>query len=46
MRERYIIMSTLTNWPTQRTPWLLLAVSALLLELSALYFQYGLKLEP
>lgn len=29
-----------------RLPWILLALSALFLELSALYFQYQLKLEP
>jgi disulfide bond formation protein DsbB len=29
-----------------RLPWLLLAVSALLLEGAALYFQYGLELDP
>lgn len=32
--------------PYQRWPWLLLAASALCLELSALFFQYGLKLDP
>jgi len=31
---------------TLRAPWLLLAASALALELSALYFQYGMQLEP
>ena len=30
----------------QRAPWLLLAFSALSLELAALYFQYALKLDP
>ncbi|MES9971273.1 MAG: disulfide bond formation protein DsbB [Candidatus Thiodiazotropha sp.] len=29
-----------------RLPWLLLAISALLLEAAALYFQYGLELDP
>jgi disulfide bond formation protein DsbB len=29
-----------------RLPWLLLALSALLLEGAALYFQYGLELDP
>ncbi len=29
-----------------RLPWLLLALSALVLEGSALYFQYGLELDP
>ncbi|MEW8522276.1 MAG: disulfide bond formation protein DsbB [Candidatus Thiodiazotropha endolucinida] len=30
----------------KRLPWLLLAVSALILEAAALYFQYGLDLDP
>jgi disulfide bond formation protein DsbB len=30
----------------QRWPWLLLAMSALILELTALYFQHVMKLEP
>ncbi|TEW55023.1 disulfide bond formation protein DsbB [Psychromonas sp. RZ22] len=30
----------------QRWPWLLLAASALILELTALYFQHVMKLEP
>jgi disulfide bond formation protein DsbB len=29
-----------------RLPWLLLGISALLLEAAALYFQYGLDLDP
>lgn len=29
-----------------RLPWLLLAISALFLEVAALYFQYGLELDP
>jgi disulfide bond formation protein DsbB len=29
-----------------RLPWLILAMSALVLEAAALYFQYGLKLDP
>lgn len=33
-------------WPAKRWPWLLLAGSALGLELAALYFQYIMKLEP
>jgi disulfide bond formation protein DsbB len=32
--------------PAQRWAWLLLALSALSLELAALFFQYGLKLQP
>ncbi len=39
-------MLALANWATTRTPWLLLGFSTLALELTALYFQYGLKLEP
>ncbi|MCW8890646.1 MAG: disulfide bond formation protein DsbB [Sedimenticola sp.] len=30
----------------RRSPWLLLAISALLLEFAALYFQYQMKLDP
>jgi len=30
----------------QRAPWLLLAFCALLLEAAALYFQYGMELDP
>ncbi|MBV2095670.1 MAG: disulfide bond formation protein B, partial [Candidatus Thiodiazotropha sp. (ex Codakia orbicularis)] len=30
----------------RRLPWLLLASSALILEGAALYFQYGLELDP
>ena len=30
----------------RRLPWLLLALSALVLEATALYFQYGLELDP
>ncbi|MEW8231954.1 MAG: disulfide bond formation protein DsbB [Candidatus Thiodiazotropha endolucinida] len=30
----------------KRLPWLLLALSALILEAAALYFQYGLDLDP
>jgi len=36
----------LKNLSLQRWPWLLLAASALMLELSALYFQHVMKLEP
>jgi len=36
----------LSNITTSQKPWLLLAVSALGLELSALFFQYALGLEP
>ncbi|MGL4612356.1 MAG: disulfide bond formation protein DsbB [Shewanella sp.] len=39
-------MTTFTRFTHSRLSWLLLAVTALLLELVALYFQYGMKLEP
>jgi disulfide bond formation protein DsbB len=32
--------------PVRRTPWLLVMGSALLLEAIALYFQYGMQLDP
>ena len=38
--------SILKNLPKQRWPWLLLATSALLFELCALYFQHVMKLDP
>lgn len=40
------MMTKLGRWSCERTPWLLLAGSALGLELSALYFQYVQKLDP
>lgn len=40
------MLSTLKNLSTQRWAWLLLAFSALVLELTALYFQHVMKLEP
>lgn len=40
------MLSTLKKLSTQRRPWLLLAGSALALELCALYFQHVMKLEP
>lgn len=39
-------MNYLNKITTTQTPWLLLAASALGFELSALFFQYGLGLEP
>ncbi len=35
-----------SGWACKRWPWGLLAVSALALELTALYFQYVMKLDP
>lgn len=40
------LLTQISNWPAKRWPWLLLGTSALLLELVALYFQYGMGLEP
>lgn len=40
------ILFNLKHLSLQRWPWLLLALSALALELSALYFQHVMKLEP
>ena len=39
-------MKFLSDLTQQSRPWQLLALSALLLELSALYFQYGMGLAP
>lgn len=39
-------MNNLSQLTTKQQPWLLLAVSALGLELSALFFQYVLELAP
>jgi disulfide bond formation protein DsbB len=40
------VLSNLKSLSTQRWPWLLLAFSALVLEICALYFQHVMKLEP
>lgn len=40
------VFSALSSWVEQKWSWALLFVSALLLELSALYFQYGMELKP
>ncbi|MBN7820921.1 disulfide bond formation protein DsbB [Bowmanella yangjiangensis] len=40
------LFSQIAEWPTKRWPWALLFISALILELTALYFQYGMGLEP
>jgi disulfide bond formation protein DsbB len=39
-------MTPVGKWATIKSSWLLLGFAALGFELSALYFQYGLKLEP
>lgn len=39
-------MKFLSDLTQQSRPWQLLAFSALILELTALYFQYGMNLEP
>lgn len=39
-------LSTISTWPASRWPWLIVASTALLLESIALYFQYGMGLEP
>lgn len=36
----------LAKLASQRSSWLLMAASALLLEMVALFFQYGMRLEP
>lgn len=40
------MQSTLKNLSKQRWPWLLLAASAMALELCALFFQHVMKLDP
>jgi disulfide bond formation protein DsbB len=39
-------MKTISQWSAMRWPWGLLLISALGLELTALFFQYSMKLEP
>lgn len=39
-------LSAISTWPAKRWPWLLVATSAMVLESIALYFQYGMGLEP
>ncbi|MBN7824937.1 disulfide bond formation protein DsbB [Bowmanella dokdonensis] len=39
-------IANLASWPTRSWPWAMLFLSALLLELTALYFQYGMGLAP
>ena len=40
------MLNNISTWPALRWPWFLIAGSALTLELAALYFQYGMGLEP
>ena len=40
------VVSALSRWAEKRSSWVLLFVSALALEIAALYFQYGLGLKP
>jgi disulfide bond formation protein DsbB len=36
----------LSNWPDKKLPWFILMLSALCFEVSALYFQYMMDLQP
>ncbi|MDD4863119.1 MAG: disulfide bond formation protein DsbB [Alishewanella agri] len=40
------MLKTLKSLSLQRWPWLLLALTALTMELTGLYFQYGLNYQP
>ncbi|WP_341503625.1 disulfide bond formation protein DsbB [Gallaecimonas sp. GXIMD4217] len=40
------MFAALARLSRRRSPWLLLAATALGLEMTALYFQYGMRLEP
>ncbi len=40
------MFAAVARWPKQRWPWVLLTLTALTLLLVALFFQYGLGLEP
>ncbi len=40
------MLSVVSGWAEKRWPWALLALSALSLELTALFFQYVMKLDP
>ncbi|GAA0364764.1 disulfide bond formation protein DsbB [Bowmanella denitrificans] len=40
------LFSRMAEWPAKRWPWALLFISSVLLEATALYFQYGMGLEP
>jgi len=39
-------LTAISTWPATRWPWFIVATSALILESVALYFQYGMGLEP
>ncbi len=39
-------LPAISTWPASRWPWFLVAAIALVLESIALYFQYGMGLEP
>ncbi|MBV7314425.1 disulfide bond formation protein DsbB [Shewanella sp. NIFS-20-20] len=41
-----ITESQLTHFAHSRRAWMLVGISAILLEVAALFFQYGLKLDP
>lgn len=40
------VVNVISSWPASRWPWAFLALSAFAFESIALYFQYGLGLEP
>lgn len=40
------VLQHFSNWPALRWPWFVLASSSLILETTALYFQYAMGLEP
>ncbi len=40
------VVLNLATWPAQRWPWAFLMISAISFEIIALYFQYGMGLEP
>lgn len=39
-------LNNISGWPASRWPWFLVAATSLILESIALYFQYGMQLEP
>ncbi len=44
--DRHTMFKTLKSLSMQRWPWLLLALTALAMELTGLYFQYALNYQP